>query len=81
MGKKRRGRPKLKAAERQATTITVRVSRADRKEFGAAAKRSGQKLSDWIRLSLLAAVDSDKMQNLHRKVEESNPSVVSATAP
>jgi predicted HicB family RNase H-like nuclease len=61
MGKKRRGRPTKKASDRQAVTITVRVSKADRRAFGAAAKKSGQKLSDWIRTSLLAAKSSDKI--------------------
>lgn len=73
MGKKRRGRPKLKASARQATTITVRVTTAERKEFGAKAKKSGQKLSDWIRFNLLAAVKVDKIEVSERKAAESNP--------
>jgi hypothetical protein len=73
MGKKRRGRPKMKASERQATTITVRVATVERKQFGAAAKKSGQKLSDWIRASLLAAVKVDKIEDSERKAGESNP--------
>ena len=81
MGKKRRGRPKKKAAERQATTITVRVSAADRKVFDRAAKDSGQKLSDWIRTSLLAAVNSDKMNNHLRRAQESNPTAAVTAAP
>jgi hypothetical protein len=81
MGKKRRGRPKKKAGERQATTITVRVTTAERKQFGATAKKSGQKLSEWIRLSLLAAVKTGKIRFPHRKVEESNPSAADTSGP
>ena len=62
MAAKKRGRPKLKASERQATTITVRVSKADRKEFGAAAKKNGQRLSDWVRTTLLAAAKSNTIE-------------------
>jgi hypothetical protein len=81
MGKKRRGRPKLKSSERAATTITVRVTKAERKEIGLAAKRRGQQLSDWIRSSLLTAVKVDKMSITHRKVEESNPSAADTASP
>lgn len=72
MGKKKRGRPKLPARERQGSTITVRVSRADRKKFGLAAKTSGQKLSVWIRTSLLAAADQGTIESRERKAGESN---------
>jgi len=80
MGKKR-GRPSLPAKHRQAITITVRVSNANRKAFEGAAKRSGQKLSDWIRASLLAAVDSDKIEDGNRKAGESNPPAASTAGP
>jgi predicted HicB family RNase H-like nuclease len=79
MGKKRRGRPKLPAKDRQAITITVRVSKADRKAFAGAAKESGQKLSDWVRENLLAVVKRSTINN--RKVEESNPPAADTASP
>lgn len=58
MVKKRRpGRPRLPKGEGQTIVVTVRMSKQDRRIIETAAKKSGAKLSEWIRATLLSAVD------------------------
>lgn len=52
------GRPKLPKGQRQASVITVRMSRAERAKIQRGAKASGQKLSAWTRSVLLTAADA-----------------------
>ncbi len=81
MRKKRIGRPPLPKGERQAAVVTVRMSKAERKVIGHAAKAAGhKKLSDWIRITLLAAAKPATVESGERKMEDSNPALVK-TAP
>ena len=63
MAKKKtpRGRPKLPKGESKASVVTIRFQPADRKAVDAAAKSVGQSLSEWIRLTLLTAVNQSNM--------------------
>lgn len=70
--KKSVGRPKLPKALKQSFTVSMRISRADRKAFGDAAKAAGVTLSQWIRATLIAEVVAATVL-ADRKVEESNP--------
>lgn len=53
------------------------MSRQERRIIGAAAKADGKKLSEWIRSTLLAVANGDTVAALDRKVEESNPPLLS----
>ena len=62
MGKKKRGRPKLPKGKVQKAVVTVRMSQQEREVIGDAAKAAGvQKLSEWIRQTLLAAANPAKL--------------------
>jgi hypothetical protein len=79
MGKKRIGRPPLPKGQRQAAVVTVRMSKAERKLIGAAAKSSGVKLSNWIRLALIRAAGAGRIEE--RKAGESNSDAATNSAP
>ena len=51
----RGGRPPLREEERRRVLLSVRFSEEERRALDAAAKRSGESLSDWARRSLLDA--------------------------
>lgn len=51
---KKLGRPKLAEHEAKSSTLLVRFNLADRKLVEQAARASGQKLSDWVRGTLIA---------------------------
>jgi hypothetical protein len=72
MSKKRIGRPKLNAADRQAVVITVRMTCQDRRVIGAAADVAGVKLSKWIRATLIGVANGDKVAGVERKAVDSN---------
>lgn len=50
------GRPKLPKGEAKGHIVPVRFSNGDLKAVEAAAKASGQTVSDWIRSTLNAAI-------------------------
>jgi len=52
------GRPKLPKGEAKVAPLQVRLNPEDRKRFEAAAKSSQQKLSEWIRNTLNAALEA-----------------------
>ena len=54
------GRPKLSPSERRGAITQVRLSDAERKRVEAAAKKHGQKLSEWMREILLDNAPSMK---------------------
>lgn len=60
---KKRGRPKLAKSERKASVIVVRVQPAERKVLLAAAKRAGNRLSDWMRTALMRSAGAGIMEN------------------
>lgn len=49
------GRPKLPKAHAKSSIIPVRFNAEDRKTVEAAAKAKGQKVSEWVRVTLLKA--------------------------
>jgi uncharacterized protein (DUF1778 family) len=49
------GRPKLPKAHAKSSIIPVRFNTEDRKRVEGAAKASGQKVSEWVRDTLLKA--------------------------
>ncbi len=53
---KKVGRPKLPKGEAKGRIVPVRFSAEDLKQISAAAKASGQTLSDWIRSALNSAL-------------------------
>jgi predicted HicB family RNase H-like nuclease len=52
------GRPKLAKGEAKAKIVPVRLNPDHHKKFLAAARNSGQNLSDWIRNTLLANIET-----------------------
>ena len=52
---KRVGRPKLPKKQYRGSVVTVRLQKQERKAVGDAAKRSGLKVSEWVRSTLLVA--------------------------
>lgn len=79
--KRKPGRPKLPKGERQASVVTVRMSKAERKFIGEAASAANEKLSEWIRATLIGAAEADRLERGERKVGESNPTPVQAASP
>jgi hypothetical protein len=79
--KKRPGRPKLPKAERLSSTVIVRMSNAERKVIDAAADSAGEKLSEWIRATLIGAAEAGRLVGEERKVGESNSGDGTSTAP
>jgi hypothetical protein len=61
--KRGRGRPKLPKGVGKATVVTLRLQPAERKAVLAAAKRDGQKLSDWMRTALLHRATAIRIEN------------------
>jgi hypothetical protein len=53
VGKNKGGRPKFQRGKQKSAIIALRATKEERKLFNEAAKRSGMKLSDWIRDVLL----------------------------
>lgn len=53
---KKVGRPKLPKGHAKAGSVKVRLSPDEQKRFEAAAKASNQKVSEWIRCTLNAAI-------------------------
>jgi uncharacterized protein (DUF1778 family) len=49
------GRPPLPEGAAKTVVVRARVSEAERAQITAAAQREGQKLSDWVRKTLLDA--------------------------
>jgi hypothetical protein len=49
------GRPKLPKGKAKGDMIGVRLLKAERRQVEAAAKRDGKRLSEWVRIALLAA--------------------------
>ncbi len=54
---KKPGRPRLAKSEAKGTIVPVRFSPEDRKRVAAAAKASKQNVSQWIRSTLIAAME------------------------
>jgi predicted HicB family RNase H-like nuclease len=52
------GRPKLAKGEAKAKIVPVRLNPDHHKKFLKAARERGQTLSDWIRSTLLATVET-----------------------
>ena len=46
--------------------------------IGEAADAAGEKLSEWIRATLIGAAEADRLERGERKVEDSNPAPVKA---
>jgi hypothetical protein len=55
------GRPRLPKGEGKGAVVTVRLSDDERAKVGIAAAKCGQKLSEWVRATLLTAADTDKI--------------------
>ena len=54
---KKPGRPALPKGEAKAETLRIRVTPAELREFGAKAKGQGQTVSQWVRSTLMAALE------------------------
>ncbi len=63
--KKGRGRPKLPKSKSKTEVVTLRLQAAERKLLSAAAKKSGQRLSDWMRSVLLQSTSPGYTQGLN----------------
>ncbi len=72
MRKRKPGRPKLTKGERQASVVTVRMSKQERKLIGDAAESTGDKLSEWIRATLIAKAEAATLKATERKAGDSN---------
>lgn len=65
MAKKlKRGRPKFPKGTSKASVVTVRLQPRERKAMLAAAKRDGQRLSDWMRTALLHRATAVRIENV-----------------
>jgi len=54
---KKPGRPALPKGEAKAETLRIRVTSGELKGFGAKAKTKGQSVSEWVRSTLMAALE------------------------
>jgi len=75
------GRPRLPKGNRKCDVIGFRVSRSERKELTAAAKRNGaSEVSEWIRTVLLAAARADMITAVDAEDDGTNRTVVETPA-
>lgn len=71
MAKKKLGRPPKPKSERHPEIVTFRMSKVERKMIVAVAQEAGEKLSEWIRTTLIGAAEAAILEQ--RKDGESNP--------
>jgi len=77
--KKKLGRPPLPKDQRHPEIVTFRMSKAERAMITAAAKDAGEKLSEWIRATLIGVAEAVLIEK--RRGGESNPSDSGSVAP
>ena len=58
---KKRGRPKVSAAEKRAKSIGLRLKPDERKKLEAAAKNRDMTVSEYVRFVVMAAADIESM--------------------
>lgn len=62
--KAKRGRPRLPRGEGRGAVLTLRMQPIERRTIESAARKSGGKLSDWMRVALLRAAAAGNMEEV-----------------
>lgn len=77
--KKKLGRPPKPKDQRQMATVSFRLLKEERRMIGLAADACGEKLSEWIRATLIGAADAAMVEQ--GRGGDSNPNVGTSDVP